>query len=63
VPGTKIAFAGIKDEQKIKDLIAYLHTYDKAPVNASIKRREPKSCVLAHQSAASEIAGNRRRSC
>jgi cytochrome c len=35
VPGTKIAFAGIKDEQKIKDLIAYLHTYDKAPVNAS----------------------------
>jgi hypothetical protein len=32
VPGTKMAFAGIKDEQKIKDLIAYLHTYDKAPV-------------------------------
>ena len=33
VPGTKMAFAGVKDEQKIKDLIAYLHTYDKAPVN------------------------------
>lgn len=32
IPGTKMAFAGIKDEQKIKDLIAYLHTYDKAPV-------------------------------
>lgn len=32
VPGTKMAFAGIKDPQKIKDLIAYLHTYDKAPV-------------------------------
>ena len=32
VPGTKMAFAGIKDEQKIKDLIAYLHTFDKAPV-------------------------------
>ena len=32
VPGTKMVFAGIKDEQKIKDLIAYLHTYDKAPV-------------------------------
>jgi cytochrome c len=32
VPGTKMAFAGIKDEQKIKDLIAYLHQYDKAPV-------------------------------
>ena len=31
VPGTKMVFAGIKDE-KIKDLIAYLHTYDKAPV-------------------------------
>jgi len=32
VPGTKMAFAGVKDEQKIKDLIAYLHQYDKAPV-------------------------------
>ena len=32
MPGTKKAFAGIKDEQKIKDLTAYLHTYDKAPV-------------------------------
>ena len=32
VPGTKMVFAGIKDEQKIKDLIAYLHTYDKALV-------------------------------
>lgn len=35
VPGTKMAFAGIKDEQKIKDLIAYLHTFDKAPVKLS----------------------------
>ena len=32
VPGTKMAFAGIKDEQKIKDLIAFLHTFDKALV-------------------------------
>jgi cytochrome c len=32
VPGTKMAFAGIKDEKKIKDLVAYLHTFDKAPV-------------------------------
>ena len=32
VPGTKMAFAGLKDEQKTKDLIAYLHTFDKAPV-------------------------------
>lgn len=32
IPGTKMTFAGIKDEKKIKDLIAYLHTYDKAPV-------------------------------
>lgn len=32
VPGTKMAFAGIKDEQKIKDLIAFLHTHDKSPV-------------------------------
>ena len=32
VPGTKMALAGLKDEQKIKDLITYLHTFDKAPV-------------------------------
>lgn len=35
IPGTKMIFAGIKDEQKIKDLIAYLHTFDKAPVKLS----------------------------
>ena len=33
VPGTKMAFAGLKDDQKIKDVIAYLHTFDKAPVS------------------------------
>ncbi len=32
IPGTKMIFAGIKDDKKVKDLIAYLHTYDKAPV-------------------------------
>ena len=32
VPGTKMAFAGIKDPQKIKNLIAYLHTFDKTPI-------------------------------
>ena len=28
VPGNKMLFAGIKDEQKIKDLIAFLKQYD-----------------------------------
>ena len=32
IPGTKMVLAGIKDEQRIKDLIAYLHTFDKATV-------------------------------
>jgi cytochrome c len=32
IPGTKMAFPGIKNEQRIKDLIAYLHTFDKATV-------------------------------
>lgn len=32
IPGTKMVFAGVKDEQKIKDLIAYLHSFDEAPV-------------------------------
>ena len=27
-----MVFAGIKDEKKVSDLIAYLHTFDKAPV-------------------------------
>src|SRR5215217_3902371 len=28
VPGTKMIFAGVKDEQKIKDLTAYLKQFD-----------------------------------
>jgi cytochrome c len=32
VPGTKMAYPGLKDEQKIKDLIVFLHQVDKAPV-------------------------------
>jgi cytochrome c len=28
VPGTKMIFAGIKDEQKVQDLIAYLKQFD-----------------------------------
>lgn len=32
IPGTKMVFAGVKDDQKIKDLIAYLHRFDEAPV-------------------------------
>ena len=28
IPGTKMVFAGIKDEQRIKDLIAYLKQFD-----------------------------------
>lgn len=30
VPGTKMAFAGLKEEQDIEDLIAYLATFSKA---------------------------------
>ncbi|WP_157083579.1 hypothetical protein [Bradyrhizobium manausense] len=29
----------IKDEQKIKDLIVYLHTFDNAPVKLTKQRR------------------------
>jgi cytochrome c len=32
VPGTKMLYVGLKDERKIKDLIAYLHGFDGAPV-------------------------------
>src|ERR1700693_4065722 len=30
VPGTKMVFAGIKDEQKVQDLVAFLKQYDDA---------------------------------
>ena len=32
IPGTKMVYAGLKDEKKIGDLIAYLHSFDKAPL-------------------------------
>ncbi len=28
VPGTKMAYAGLKDEQKINDLVAFLKQFD-----------------------------------
>jgi cytochrome c len=30
VPGTKMAYAGLKDEQRVKDLIAFLKQFDAA---------------------------------
>jgi cytochrome c len=33
VPGTKMIYAGLKDEKRVSDLIAYLHTFDAAPVS------------------------------
>ena len=32
IPGTKMVYPGLKDETRIGDLIAYLHTFDKAPL-------------------------------
>lgn len=32
IPGTKMVFPGIKDDRRITDLIAYLHTFDAAEV-------------------------------
>jgi cytochrome c len=32
MPGTKMIYAGLKEDKRIDDLIAYLHTFDKAPV-------------------------------
>ena len=32
IPGTKMIYAGLKDEKRIDDLIAYLHQFDGAPV-------------------------------
>jgi len=35
IPGTKMVYAGLKDEKRIDDLIAYLHQFDSAPVKLS----------------------------
>lgn len=32
VPGTKMIYAGLKEEKRIDDLVAYLHQFDNAPV-------------------------------
>ena len=32
IPGTKMVYAGLKDEKRVSDLIAYLHTFDAAPI-------------------------------
>ena len=32
IPGTKMVYAGLKEEKRIDDLIAYLHQFDAAPV-------------------------------
>ena len=32
IPGTKMVYAGLKEEKRIDDLIAYLHQFDKASV-------------------------------
>ena len=36
VPGTKMIFAGVKDEQRIKDLLAYLKQFDATGKKASM---------------------------
>ncbi|WP_262265949.1 c-type cytochrome [Microvirga yunnanensis] len=41
VPGTKMVYAGLKDEQRIKDLIAYLKQFD-ASGNKSAALLEPQ---------------------
>ena len=35
MPGTKMIYAGLKEERRIDDLIAYLHTFDRAPVKVA----------------------------
>jgi cytochrome c len=41
MPGTKMVYAGLKDEQKVKDLIAYLKQFD-ASGNKTAHADEPR---------------------
>lgn len=34
IPGTKMVYAGLKDDKRIDDLVAYLHTFDKVGAKA-----------------------------
>ncbi|MGF9761554.1 cytochrome c family protein [Microvirga sp. 0TCS3.31] len=40
VPGTKMVYAGLKDEQRIKDLIAYLKQFDASGQKAASTKGE-----------------------
>jgi cytochrome c len=42
VPGTKMVYAGLKDEQRIKDLLAYLKQFDAAGQKTSALPGEPQ---------------------
>ncbi len=35
IPGTKMVYAGLKDEQRVKDIIAFLKQYDKSGKKAN----------------------------
>src|SRR6476620_11617211 len=45
VPGTKMIYAGLKDEQRIKDLIAYLKQFDAAGQKTSALPAERRLAV------------------
>jgi cytochrome c len=40
IPGTKMVYAGLKDEQRIKDLIAYLKQFDASGQKAASAKGE-----------------------
>ncbi len=40
IPGTKMVYAGLKDEQRIKDLIAYLKQFDASGQKAASTQSE-----------------------
>jgi cytochrome c len=45
VPGTKMVYAGLKDEQRIKDLLAYLKQFDAAGQKTSALPGERRLAV------------------
>jgi cytochrome c len=35
IPGTKMIYAGLKEQKRVDDLVAYLHQFDHAPVKTA----------------------------
>ena len=58
MPGTKMVYAGLKDEKRIQDLIAYLKQFDAAGKRMSGLREMPNRFNVGQQEGKSTAQGS-----